>query len=73
MFGVIDAVMLRTPFEDPDRIGIVRLVAENGRPSAALSIAQYRSLVDSAPAFDGVGGLGSGQRPILGGSASRAV
>jgi HAMP domain-containing protein len=67
MFSVVDAVMLRTPFEDPDRIGIVRVVAENGRPTAAVSIAQYRSLVDSAPAFDAVGALGSGQRPILGG------
>ena len=49
MFSVIDAVMLRTPFENPDRIAILRIVGDKGRPKAAVSIAQYRSLVESAP------------------------
>ena len=65
MFSVIDAVMLRTPFSDPDRIAIVRVATPGGGPTAAVSLAQYRSLVESAPVFEAVAAFGSGQRPIL--------
>jgi len=66
MFSVIDAVMLRTPFEDPDRIAIVRVMPPSGGPTSAISLAQYRSLVEPAPAFDGVAALWGGESILSG-------
>ena len=65
MFSVIDAVMLRSPFQNADRIAVVRVVPTGRGPTAAVPLAQYRALVESAPAFEAVGALGSGDRPIL--------
>src|SRR5260221_13586875 len=65
MFSVIDGIMLRSPFTDPDRLAIVRVQAVGGRTTAAISLTQYRRLLDSAPVFDGVAALGGGTRPIL--------
>jgi putative ABC transport system permease protein len=67
MFSVIDAVMLRTPFQDPERLAVVRVVPPGRGPTNAVSLAQYRSLIDSAPALAAVGALGSGARPTLAG------
>jgi putative ABC transport system permease protein len=68
MFSVIDAVMLRTPFTDPDRIAMVTARTADGSRTSALSLAQYQSLTTSAQGFDALGGLASGQRPILTGA-----
>jgi putative ABC transport system permease protein len=68
MFSVIDAVMLRTPFADLDRIAMVAARTADDRTTAALSMAQYQSLVTSAHAFGALGALASGQRPILTGA-----
>jgi len=67
MFSVIDAVMVRSPFRDPDRIALVQVVQHGRGPTAAVSLAQYRSLVESAPVFEAVGAIGGGQRPIAAG------
>ncbi len=66
MFSVVDAVMLRSPFPQPDRLAIV-LVEAAGRRSAAVSVEQFRSLLTAAPALESVGAIGSGLRPVLGG------
>ena len=68
MFSVIDAVMLRTPFADPDRIAMVTALTADGSRTSALSLAQYRSLTSTPQVFDAIGGLASGQRPILTGA-----
>ncbi|HTM24919.1 MAG TPA: ABC transporter permease [Vicinamibacterales bacterium] len=65
MFSVVDAIMLRSPFPDPDRLAIVRVQGANGRTTSAISSAQFRSLRDHTSIFDGVAALGGGQRPIL--------
>src|SRR5258707_4637770 len=65
MFSVIDGIMLRSPFTDPDRLAIVRVQAVGGRTTAAISLTQYRRLLDSAPVFDGVAGLRGRSRATL--------
>jgi len=67
MFSVIDAVMVRTPFADPERLAMVAARTADGSRTSALSMAQYQSLT-AAQVFDGIGGLASGQRPILSGA-----
>ncbi len=67
MFSVIDAVMLHNPFVDPDRIGLLHVVRADNKRTTALSLNQYRSLLDSAPAFDAIGAMGVGTRPTLSG------
>ena len=67
MFSVIDAVMLRTPFADPERLAVVRVIVPGRGATNAVSLPQYRSLIDSAPALEAMGALGSGGRPILSG------
>jgi putative ABC transport system permease protein len=67
MFSVIDAVLLRSPFKDPDRIAIVRLIPPGKGLTMALTVPQYRTLVESAPALEAVAALGSGRRPVLAG------
>lgn len=65
MFSVIDAVMLRSPFTDPDRVVLVGARGADGRSTSAISLAQYRSLRESAQGFDALAAIASGQRPIL--------
>lgn len=65
MFSVIDAIMLQSPFSDPDRLATVRVQDADGRATMGISLAQYRSLVDNAPVFDHVAALGGGERPVL--------
>jgi putative ABC transport system permease protein len=67
MFSVIDAVLLRSPFQDPARLAIVRVVPPGRGPTNAVSLAQYRSLVDSDPAVVAIGALGGGGGPTVAG------
>jgi len=67
MFSVIDGVMLRSPFADPERIGIVRIVPP-GRPvTGPISIPQFQRLVTSPGPFEAVAAVGGGTRPVLAG------
>lgn len=68
MFSVIDAVMLRTPFTDPQRLALVAARSADGRTTSALSMAQYQSLAATAQVFDALAIIASGQRPILTGA-----
>ena len=61
MFSVVDAVHAALALSDPDRIAIVRVATPGGGPTAAVSLAQYRSLVESAAVFEAIGRLGSGR------------
>src|SRR5258708_3792197 len=63
MFSVIDGVMLRSPFADPDRLAIVLIVGKAGHASAAVSLAQYRSLREHASVFSGIAALAGGRNP----------
>ncbi|HYT65221.1 MAG TPA: ADOP family duplicated permease, partial [Vicinamibacterales bacterium] len=65
MFSVIDAVMLRSPFTDPERLAIVGVRTAEGRATAAMSVGQYRGLLESSTAFERVAAVAAGQRPIL--------
>jgi predicted permease len=65
MFSVIDGVMLQSPFSDPDRVAIVAATSADGQRTSAISLAQYRALQASAPGFESLATIASGQRPIL--------
>ena len=65
MFSVIDGVMLQSPFTDPDRIGIVRVLAPGRAPTVGISIPQYQSLAASPGPFEAVAAIGAGTRPVL--------
>jgi putative ABC transport system permease protein len=67
MFSIVDSMMLRSPFPDADRLAIVLVGTPGQRPGAAVSLTQYRSLLESAPAFEAVGAMSSSQRPAVGG------
>jgi len=68
MFSIIDAVMLRTPFKDPEQLVMVGARTADGTRTSALSVAQYRSLVETAQVFEALAVMGGGQRPILTGA-----
>ena len=65
MFSVVDAVLLRSPFPDPARVAMVRSVMPGGRGTPALSVAQYRAVIESPGVFEAIGALGASGRPIL--------
>ena len=67
MFSVINGVMLQSPFTDPDRIGILRVMAPRGAATVGISIPQYRSLVASPGPFEAVAAMGGGTRPMIAG------
>ncbi len=56
LFSVIDAVMLRTPFTDPDRIAILRGV-DDRQATAAISPERFGALAAAPGPFGGVAGL----------------
>ena len=65
MFSIIDAVMLRSPFEDGARLAIVLVGRPGQSPGAAISRDGTSAL--SAPALAAIGAMGGGWGPILGG------
>jgi putative ABC transport system permease protein len=67
MFSVIDGVMLQSPFTDPGRIGVVRVIAPGRGATAGISIPQYRSLAAAPGPFEAVAAIGGGTRPMLAG------
>ena len=68
MFSVIDAVMLRTPFVEPDRVAMITARTADWRTTSALSMAQYESLAATAQVFDALAIVAIGQRPVLTGA-----
>jgi putative ABC transport system permease protein len=67
MFSMIDAMMLRSPFPDSERVALLRVAQPGKAPTAGIPLDQYRSLPDSVPAFEAVGAMGGGGRMIVGG------
>jgi putative ABC transport system permease protein len=67
MFSVIDAMILRSPFPDSERVALLRVAQPGKEPTAAIPLDQYRSLQDSVSAFETVGAIGVGGRMIVGG------
>jgi putative ABC transport system permease protein len=65
MFSVIDAVMLQSPFVDRDRLAMVAVRTSEGRLTSALSMPQYRNLVETQQVFDALAAVVTGQRPIM--------
>jgi putative ABC transport system permease protein len=65
MFSVIDAVLLRSPFPDPDRLAMIRSVRPGTSGTSALTPAQYRSVIESSGPFEAIGMMGGGGRPVL--------
>ena len=69
MFSIIDAVMLRSPFVDRERIATVLVASpsESGGPtwSAAVPLATFEELRVS-PVIDAVTGMGSGRHLLTG-------
>jgi putative ABC transport system permease protein len=65
MFSVVDALLLRSPFQSPERIAIVRISEPGKTPTAFIPLDVYRTWPDAVPAFESVGAMGSGGRPIV--------
>ena len=61
IFSVVDAVLLRSPFPDSERLALVRPLPA-GTP---LTVQQGRSLIEVPGVFEAVGALGGGGRPIM--------
>jgi putative ABC transport system permease protein len=65
MFSVVDALLLRSPFRNPERIAIVRMAEPGKTPTGSIPLDLYRTWPDAIPAFESVGAMGSGGRPIV--------
>ena len=65
MFSVADALLLRSPFATPDRIAIVRIIEPGKTPTGSIPLDLFRTWPDAIPAFESVGAMGSGGRPIV--------
>ncbi|HMC76822.1 MAG TPA: hypothetical protein VKH34_06805, partial [Vicinamibacterales bacterium] len=61
MFSVVDAVLLRSPFPDSERLAMVRALPAD----VPLTVQQARSLLDAPGVFEAVGATGGGGRPIM--------
>jgi putative ABC transport system permease protein len=72
MFSVVDAVMLRSPFKNPDQLAFVR-VASTPRAESALVPAERFPELASAPAFASVAVLGSGTHVLTGAGDPRSL
>ena len=73
VFSVIDAVMLRSPFADPDRIVVVRVQDEPGRWTSAVPMERYAALVAAPGPLAAIAGIGGGSHVLTGSGDSRTV
>lgn len=73
MYSVIDAVMLRSPFTDPDRIAIVRIEGTDPLLTAAISLAQFDALHRRPGPFEAVAALDLGAPILVGSGAPRRL
>jgi putative ABC transport system permease protein len=65
MFSVVDALLLRSPFPNPERIAIVRIAEAGKPPTGSIPLDVFRTWPDAIPAFESVGAMGSGGRLIV--------
>ena len=66
VFAVVDAVMLRPlPFNDPDRLVLVRRAQPGGKASVETTYPEYRDLRDGAGAFSGLAAVPSTMQPSV--------
>lgn len=56
MFSVVNGVLFKVPFHDPDRLVTVRVGAP-GSMSAAITVSQFETWRDRVRAFDGITGF----------------
>lgn len=65
IFSIVDAVLLRSPFTDPDRVVAVRAV-ENGRATFAVPLTRYRELLGAPGPLAAVAAFGGGSHILTG-------
>jgi len=66
IFTVIDAVMLRSPFPQPEELAIVNVLDSNGRPTPRFSAEQYEALSAAPRTLAAVAALGGGSHLLTG-------
>jgi putative ABC transport system permease protein len=66
VFSVVDAVMLRSPFTDPDQIAIVLRYDDQGRRTAAFEVQAYTALASAPGPFAAIAALSSGEHIVTG-------
>ena len=72
MFTVIDAVMLRSPFADPDRIVVVQTGGE-GKWSSAVTAAQFEAIERAPQTLTAIMALDSGEHVLTGRGDPRRI
>ena len=65
MFSIVDAVMLRSPFERPSELAAVRFVVKD-RATAAVPVDRYRELAAARGPLVAVGAFSSGSHVLTG-------
>jgi putative ABC transport system permease protein len=65
MFSIVDAVMLRSPFERPAELVMVRAIVKD-RATGAVPIDRFRDLVESRGPLAGVAALAGGSHVLTG-------
>ena len=73
VFTVIDAVVFRSPFPDPDALVIVGVPARNNEFSALVPIEKYNALAASPGPFTAIGVLDGGNHVLETGGELRRV
>jgi putative ABC transport system permease protein len=66
IFTVIDAVMLRSPFPDPEELAMVRVLDHDGRPTALVPAEQFEALAAAPRSLAAVAFFGSGPHLLTG-------
>src|SRR5438876_9423073 len=72
MFSVIDAVMLRVPFDDPARIAKIEVMVNN-RATSLVSLDDFHALEASSDMFGAVAGFSGGQPMMTGVGDTRRI
>ncbi|HKT79177.1 MAG TPA: ABC transporter permease, partial [Vicinamibacterales bacterium] len=66
VFSVIDSVMLRSPFLDPDRLVFVQVLSPRGRWTALVPNARAAELASSPRALSAIGSIGNSSHVLTG-------
>jgi len=73
VFTVIDAVMLRSPFVDPDRIAMVRVADRNGRFTLNVPAERHEALAAAPRTLAAVAAYGNGSHILTGSGDPRRL
>ena len=73
MFTVVDAVMLRSPFPDPDRLAIVRIAQDDGHLTSSVPEERFEALAASPRTLAAVAALGGGSHLLTGSGDPRRL